>query len=276
MGLVHSLLKLLSPTLTSLIIDMQLRSLYPDEDSSGVRPILHDAFTGFPNLEDFCSARDELYVATGMETLDNEVFQYWPRLKRLALYNPDVSNHRFCKALSRCKALTHLVLTRANGLREDVEADDIDFELPGLRRILIVNTRLRHIQNPAFAGASWGQVSLGRIWGLKARALRASSHADPGQDWAPLGMAGSGGDATQCRTISPLLSIVRIDVDPLRNGEEIEACQEWVRDRANDGTLWEYPGPDLLVPTSAPAGAPLTASSVRWSDSTESRRTFCG
>ncbi|KAH6996045.1 hypothetical protein BKA56DRAFT_144794 [Ilyonectria sp. MPI-CAGE-AT-0026] len=89
--IVRDILFTLAPILRSLVIDMPLRTLYPYYDKGGVRPILRDAFEALVNLEDFVSIRDELFLAIDDEQDEPEVWaECWPKLRRLALYNPNM------------------------------------------------------------------------------------------------------------------------------------------------------------------------------------------
>ncbi|KPM41237.1 hypothetical protein AK830_g5306 [Neonectria ditissima] len=91
--LVKKILIALAPFLRTLIIDMPLRSLYPEQDHQGVRKILRQGFEALVNLEEFVSVQDELYLATqeGLQPEEPEVWATcWPKLRRLAIYNPDL------------------------------------------------------------------------------------------------------------------------------------------------------------------------------------------
>lgn len=120
------LLKLVGPYLRRLLIDIPLQSLYPEDDFFGVRPILHSAFMDLPALEEFCSVRDELFLAS--ESIypfrEPPVWSFWPRLKILALYNRDVfgdtSEDDLWKGLRKLSYMETLVLTRCDG------ADQVD------------------------------------------------------------------------------------------------------------------------------------------------------
>ncbi|GFF26285.1 hypothetical protein IFM61606_09697, partial [Aspergillus udagawae] len=105
-------------SLRRLVIDIPLRSLYPEDDHQEVRPILRSVFLRLIHLEDFCSAQDELFCATMEESSEPAVWSTWPNLRRLALYNADVTSSEFIEGLKRCSNLSHLVLTRPDGLTE--------------------------------------------------------------------------------------------------------------------------------------------------------------
>jgi len=119
-----SLLHLFAPTLRRLVIDIPLRSLYPDDDHTRLRPLLRDAFSALTSLELFCSVQDELYLDTVLYPLSlNQVpvWSLWPKLKTLALYNQDVRMDKFWAGLGKLKYLEAVVLTRSDGL------EDLDF-----------------------------------------------------------------------------------------------------------------------------------------------------
>jgi hypothetical protein len=116
-----SFLRLLAPTLRRLIIDIPLRSLYPEEDKNHIRPLLRDAFSTLTSLEFFCSVRDELYLDTVLYPLSlNQapVWSFWPKIKTLALYNELVTMDKFWIGLGKLEYLEAVVLTRADGLEE--------------------------------------------------------------------------------------------------------------------------------------------------------------
>ena len=234
---IFRLFTILAPSLTRLVIDIPLRSLWPENDTYNVRPILRAAFQMLSTLEEFVSTRDELFLATYQrpppdETsiIEPEVWPSWHRLKRLALYNVDVASGNLLQDISKCKSLTHLVLTRADGLSSRVQSrispSPSSSQLQTsthLQRVLIVNTTNGHIPNPAFSRRRWDDCFLGKIW-----------------DSRLLPKISGEKEETQ---------IVRIDV-PLASGqgdEDMEACQEWVRDAAIQGTLWDWKGTLLIV-----------------------------
>ncbi|RDW56844.1 hypothetical protein BP5796_12911 [Coleophoma crateriformis] len=113
------LFDLLAVNLRTLVIDIPLRSLYPDEDSQNVRPIIRRAFSQLTRLQVFCSVRDELYLDLHEPPLNADeppVWSLWPDIKILALYNVDIGTARFWPHLGRLKSLHTLVLTRCDGL----------------------------------------------------------------------------------------------------------------------------------------------------------------
>lgn len=269
-----TLLSGLSGTLTRLVIDIPLRSLYPDADKSQVRPKLRAAFSRLTALEEFCSVQDELYLDTGeadsssesesesdtdtdsdteaeaevdpepepaADTDTNpdpesesesdsdtesesepepEVWSLWPRLKRLALYNVDLSNPRFLTSLQKCTNLTHLVLCRVDGLYDIIPEESMSWykSLPNLKRVTMVNidmvpTARDHVE--------WfgGQI-------LESLAPASSRYAEKGYD-------------------GPLLAYINVPRAWVNSPglTDIRGCQMWVCNHAMDGTLWEAGAP---------------------------------
>lgn len=65
---------LIGPSLQRLVIDMPLRSHYPEDDvNTQLRPILRNAFQHLTSVQDFVSVKDELYLQTEMEGLERMV-----------------------------------------------------------------------------------------------------------------------------------------------------------------------------------------------------------
>lgn len=122
---IQKLFKLLDRHLKRLVIDMPLRSYYPDEPgSANLRLILRNSFLQLQNVQEFISVRDELYLSTripGNSNIEPPVWSQWTHLRRLALYNlcidQDLKN-----ALDQMHNLMHLVLTRPD--TEDVVEEE--------------------------------------------------------------------------------------------------------------------------------------------------------
>lgn len=213
--MIDHLFELLSPSLNRLVIDMPLRSLYPDDDTQEIRPVLRKAFQRLTALKEFVSARDELYLATWVVegfNLEREplVWSLWPQLEQLALYNVDICCYRFLGSLKQLPNLKVLVLTRADG-EQDVSALDLITMKP-LKRLLIVNTASCHRGSPV-------------IIGIPEKLAKNQTHA--------IGET----------------EIVRVNVPVLfedGNGDEqqglgdIESCQIWTRETGINGSLWDF------------------------------------
>jgi hypothetical protein len=108
-------------TLRRLVIDIPLRSLYPEDDHLAVRRILRKGFQRLENLEEFVSTRDELYLEVTDYGRHPAVWRGWKKLKRLALYNVDLDLH-FFEDLAHLPALETLVVSRPDG--DDESLDD--------------------------------------------------------------------------------------------------------------------------------------------------------
>jgi len=93
---VRDIFRALAPYLRRLIIDMPLRSLYPDQDRYRVRPVLRSAFQALVNLEEFTSVQDELFLnAYSLGHGEPLVWLHcWKKLRRLCIYNPDIGSQQ--------------------------------------------------------------------------------------------------------------------------------------------------------------------------------------
>ncbi|KAL4749823.1 hypothetical protein BDW72DRAFT_204487 [Aspergillus terricola var. indicus] len=227
---INDLSAIISTNLTSLIIDMPLRHLYPEDDEYQLRPILRTAFSRMGQLREFVSVRDELYLSTHTVDLQAQeqgqeqkhepaVWSFWPNLQRLALYNVAVDSSQFIEGLRRCSNLTHLVLVRPDGLTEDVSPEGIDPEsLPSLQRLTIVNTGSGFLHTSQVDEETWQRSFVGR--------LEASRY---------LGVHGPGGMESRSDSIASYLSL-RTPFS--RDNDDISICQEWLLEQASSGALW--------------------------------------
>lgn len=209
--MIGSLFELLSPFLTRLVIDMPLRSLYPEDDTQEIRPILRDAFRKLTFLEEFTSARDELFLATckveGDEFVrEPPVWSSWPQLKHLVLYNVDIDCEDFIDGVLTLQNLEVIVLTRADGQEQDATLSKLQ-RMKALKRILMVNARDSYLDYyvSTFEPCWWTQGT---------------------------------------KSDDKVAEIFQIEV-PIPDGDhssyesdEIEACQVWTRDKAISGELW--------------------------------------
>lgn len=127
--LLDRLFKAIAPFLRHLVIDMPLRDWdHEGDDEAGIeqahktQTILRRAFSQLTMLESFCSIRDELFLPTYSRshrvTCERTVWPLWPNLKKIALYNQDVSSSDFWVRLGLLKFLETLVLTRSDGLMQ--------------------------------------------------------------------------------------------------------------------------------------------------------------
>lgn len=228
---INELSAITSASLTSLIIDMPLRHLYPEDDVYQIRPILRTAFSRMVQLREFVSIRDELYLDTytidlqaqeqGQEQKDEPaVWSLWPNLQRLALYNVAVDSSQFIEGLRRCSNLTHLVLVRPDGLTEDVSPEGIDPEsLPSLQRLIIVNTGSGFSHTLQVDEETWQRSFIARL-----EASRYLGLHDPGD-------MGSRSDS--------VASYLSLRTPFGRDNDDISICQEWLLEHASSGALWQ-------------------------------------
>ncbi|KAL6858169.1 hypothetical protein ACO1O0_005625 [Amphichorda felina] len=117
---VHAILVKVAPTLKRLIIDMPLRSLYPGDDTRGVKPILRCAFEALVNMEEFVSIRDELFLSLSSNPSVEEppVWETaWPKLRHIALYNADLdTENTIWRSMAKQQHIELAVFTRPDGL----------------------------------------------------------------------------------------------------------------------------------------------------------------
>lgn len=117
---IRELLNYTCHNLKRLVIDIPLRSLYPEDDHLAVRPILREGFERLENLEEFVSVRDELYLDVTDGIRHPAVWRSWKKLRRLALYNVDLTFY-FWQDLAQLPALETLVLSRSDGNSDSLE-----------------------------------------------------------------------------------------------------------------------------------------------------------
>ncbi|KAL5337974.1 hypothetical protein BJX70DRAFT_367823 [Aspergillus crustosus] len=133
---IDTLISLLGRNLRRLVLEMPFQGFKPEIDVS-------NALSFLPNLEEFCSIRDDfpLYTAITGNRYTRETWTTWPRLKRLALYRVDI-NEAFVAALNRVPSLTHLVLTQPGGLDAPLPRDVAEtLSWKALQRVLIISGR---------------------------------------------------------------------------------------------------------------------------------------
>lgn len=115
-SLVRDLLYRTCHTLRKLVIDMPLRTYYPEDDHEGVRQMLRGGFERLVNLEEFVSTCDELYLDTfGDENA--RVWLSWPKLKRLALWNVH-ADESFWRSVALHQSLQMVVLSNPDSIIE--------------------------------------------------------------------------------------------------------------------------------------------------------------
>ncbi|CAI6333438.1 unnamed protein product [Periconia digitata] len=191
-------------TLKRLIIDMPLRSLYPEDDHLGVRDILRQGFLRLENLEEFVSVRDEIFLSLEHDGTEPQFWRNFPKLKRLALYNPDI-NPEFWEDVAAVTQLECLVLTRADGLHS---RDGSNFKTEYFRhcdrplKVLLVNTDSDQIRSGNMRRERWDDI-------------------DP--------------------TKKMLIMTYNIPL-LFEDDNPIEVCQVYVKTGAEYGTIWNWDG----------------------------------
>ncbi|CEF84545.1 hypothetical protein FGSG_13504 [Fusarium graminearum PH-1] len=124
---VNEVLITLAPVLKAIIVEMPLRSLWPDDDDTGIRRVLREGFEALVNVEELVSINDELYLDTNEDGSELEVWTKWPKLRRLALYNV-MAGPELWKNMLLCPQLEIAVFPRAdpsgNKMSEENIKDD--------------------------------------------------------------------------------------------------------------------------------------------------------
>lgn len=144
-------------SLRRLVIDIPLRSLYPENDHLGVRPILREGFLRLENLEEFISVRDELFLDVRHHGDEVPVWASWLRLKRLALYNV-AADDDFWEEIAEMPELETLVLTRADCLREyNIKSEYFQHTKKPLK-VLIINVENDQVRFGNMRRAAWDVV----------------------------------------------------------------------------------------------------------------------
>ncbi|GKZ20773.1 hypothetical protein AbraIFM66951_003075 [Aspergillus brasiliensis] len=228
--------------LTRLVIDLPLRFYNPSMPELEVRPMLREAFMRLTLLEEFCSAADDLCLDTQklpyiwetpsdqLEEADYEpaVWSLWPRLRRLALCEVDVTSMQFIGGLRRCSKLTHLVLVAPSGLDRDVRSgwQSTDF-LPSLERLLIADSadEFEMVSGKDHLGEDKGFVrQLFQCY--KSRELEKQEYY---------------GKDEESVAFDSLVKKIAFPVPSYRKGDDDIICHGWLLDASIDGTIWTEP-----------------------------------
>ncbi|GLA10825.1 hypothetical protein AnigIFM62618_000422 [Aspergillus niger] len=228
--------------LTRLVIDLPLRFYNPSMPELEVRPMLREAFKRLTLLEEFCSAADDLCLDTQklpyiwetpsdqLEEADYEpaVWSLWPRLRRLALCEVDVTSMQFIGGLRRCSKLTHLVLVAPSGLDRDVRSgwQSTDF-LPSLERLLIADSadEFEMVSGKDHLGEDTGFVrQLFQCY--KSRVLEKQKYHVKDEESVEF---------------DSLVKKIAFPVPSYRKGDDDIICHGWLLDASIDGTIWTEP-----------------------------------
>jgi len=171
-------------TLRRLVMDMPLRSMAVEDNEWGTHVVLrHELFLG--------DWQNELAPA----------WTLWPNLRRLALYNVDMTA-KFWHAVAAMPCLDTLVLTRADGLADVcIKTEYFSRGAQGSIKVLLVNVANGH----------------------EKRIQR--------QDW----------DAVD-PTMRMRVMLCHVPASADGDVEPPELCQEYVKNRALSGRLWDWDG----------------------------------
>ncbi|KAF2819244.1 hypothetical protein CC86DRAFT_432320 [Ophiobolus disseminans] len=206
---VRELLCYTSDTLRKLIIDIPLRTCYPEDDHLGVRHVLREGFDRLVNLEEFMSTQDELYLDT-LEDQFAVVWLQWPKLKRLALWNVD-ADETFWRRVALHPSLQTLVLSSPDSIMEiDPKAEYLKHSVRSIR-VLVSGSVSRRREDPGYTqNADWDKQD-------SAKGMRLYQHDFP-----------------------------EFPEDIDRGRQE---HHDYIKRAAEDGTLWEAEYAEVISPT---------------------------
>ncbi|KAJ9157448.1 hypothetical protein NKR23_g754 [Pleurostoma richardsiae] len=216
---VRELFLTVSGTLTRLVVDMPLRSLWPADDHLDVRANLRQGFEALARLEELVCVRDELFLRVSEPEWHVDEgpplwasAARWPRLRRLALYNADAGAPGFWRAVGAAPRLETLVLTRADGLEEGV-CPKTEYFAVADRPLTVVLVDVEARRPEGMPRWRWRDVDPEGRMRVAAYDVPTSFYGDE---------------------------------------DEIELCQEWVKGAALRGTLWGWEHEGILL-EAAPA-----------------------
>ncbi|KAH7263001.1 hypothetical protein BKA59DRAFT_41982 [Fusarium tricinctum] len=236
---VREVLFTLAPVLKTLVVDMPLRNLYREDDHHGIRKILREGFEALVDIEEIVSVRDELYLDSTGGFEDPQVWIRWPKLKRMALYNVSADEELWQNMLL-CPQLETAIFTRA----DDVEYDEylINIKREWSRAWVTGTSRA--------ATTNSGQ---GRYPGPEITIAFCNTAPElPNFD----------SYVSSWHTMDPenKICVLTVPTDTIYFGQTprdhpwqndpIGVSQEWVRNRALTGTLWEDVKRDRLFMSS--------------------------
>ncbi|KAF2095512.1 hypothetical protein NA57DRAFT_79234 [Rhizodiscina lignyota] len=210
---VYELMCILRSSLKRLVIDMDLRSIMPWQDHLYVRPKLRAAFEQLEDLEEFTSTRDELsldHFLPNVESIGSPLWTKWQRLRKVSLYGAPCGIWMMHNNFRMPQSLTHMVLTCPS-----VSTN------PGYQELLMARTsrKLRIL----IIDESTITEHRNALNSFNEHSIRAIS------DEPPIDLVGID---------LPIGMTMRSEgVDEVTN-----AYQEWVRDEAISGNLWNLGG----------------------------------
>ncbi|RGP80533.1 hypothetical protein FLONG3_1367 [Fusarium longipes] len=214
----------LAPVLKGIIVDMPLRSLYPEDDSTGIRKYLREGFEALVNVEELVSINDELYLATKEEYSEPEVWTLWPKLQRLALYNVLV-RPKLWKNMFQCPQLEMAVLSGPDAgydwmSQENIKGDWCRAWVETISQVAKSRDEIPY----------QGREIMIALCDWNSRLPNFDAFTD---DWGKLDP-------------NNLIWIMTVPVDPPYDpalpghaNQYGEVLQDWVRKRALRGSLWE-------------------------------------
>ncbi|PWY86073.1 MFS general substrate transporter [Aspergillus heteromorphus CBS 117.55] len=227
--------------LTRLVIDLPLRFYHPQLDDK-VRSTLREAFLRLTQLEEFCSATDDLCLDTKrlplvwevpsaqLEEDDYEpaVWSLWPRLRRLALCEVDVTSMQFLGGLRRCSNLTHLVLVAPSNLDRATRSgwQGPGF-LPSLERLLVVDSADEFEMVGGKDNLGWETGFVQQLFQCH-QSRQQADQGDPSKDEKDM-------------SFESLVTKIAFPVPAHRKGDDDIICHGWLLDASIDGTIWNEP-----------------------------------
>ncbi|KAL4818896.1 hypothetical protein BDW67DRAFT_156209, partial [Aspergillus spinulosporus] len=243
---IDRLLSLFSTSIRCLIIDLPLRHLYSNiTENRSAQNVMYGAISRLKAVEEFCYLRDGLgtapYRQTWLSRLDISAWSLgvtlvWPRLRRLALCNPEF-DHLLIGTLQQSPNLTHLALTCPSRM-ESLYTD------PAVQSLAVAQT-LSHLQRVLILQGD-GPLEITHPWDFWESRM-VTQHVDRG-NWeqcflgklmVAVQTAARSGSGVQFRP--ELVYINEPRTGPF-DAEDYATFQEWTGARALDGTLWDYPG----------------------------------
>ena len=212
----YNLFDILGNSVRRMVIDMPLRSAYPDRrEGREIRVPLRNAFRKLMALEEFTSVRDEQYLSTIMpkaNDIEPPVWTRWPALRKLALYNVDISED-LLKNANRLHSIKTLILIRPDGM-EDL--GPLREALTPATTIVIVNTWESHLP----AQRRW----IGKA--IEAGQRQRITHSEIQYSYTR--------DIAHVKAVC----VSEIALNGGHDAQHIYQCQDWIKAEALSGTLW--------------------------------------